>query len=58
MMGITDSMRQYEESTEEVWMNKPKNLRPYGIRRPDSANIALAFAVIIVILAVISEVIL
>jgi hypothetical protein len=37
--GITDAMTQYGKMTESIYMNKPKNSKPYGIKRPDSKNI-------------------
>lgn len=58
MEGITESMRQYEESTSVVWKNKPKNMRPYGIKRPRSENLLLVIGGIILLFAFISEVIL
>ena len=40
--GITDSMYQYERATEVIYNNKPKNSKPYGIKRPDTKNIVAA----------------
>ncbi len=55
MEGITDPMRQYEKSTEEIYKNKPKRGRPYGIKRPDTVNIVGGIAGLFVILVLVSE---
>lgn len=51
--GITDAMLQYGRATESVFMNKPKNSKPYGIKRPDSGNIVAVLAGVFLILVVI-----
>ncbi len=51
--GITDAMMQYGKATESVYMHKPKNGKPYGIKRPDSKNIIAILASIFIILVVI-----
>lgn len=53
--GITDSMRQYERSTEEIIKRKPKNSRPYGIKRPDNMNIVATLAGLFVIFVAIAS---
>ncbi len=55
MEGITDAMRQYERSTEEIMKNKPKHGRPYGIKRPEAANIVGVLAVLFLIFVLASE---
>ncbi len=55
MEGITDAMRQYERSTEEIIKNRPKRGRPYGIKRPDAVNIVGALAGLFLIFVLASE---
>jgi hypothetical protein len=52
--GITDAMIQYGRATESVYMHKPKNGKPYGIKRPDSKNVIAVLTLIFVILVAIS----
>jgi hypothetical protein len=52
--GITDAMIQYGRATEVVFMNKPKNSRPYGIKRPDSMNIIAVLTGVFLVLVIIS----
>ncbi len=51
--GITDAMMQYGKATESVYMHKPKRGKPYGIKRPDSANVIAVLTVIFVVLVAI-----
>lgn len=53
--GITDAMRQYEKSTEEIFKNKPKNVKPYGIKRPETINIIAMLTGIFLISVVLVE---
>ncbi len=46
--GITDAMMQYGRATESVYMHKPKNGKPYGIKRPDSDKVIAVLVVIFV----------
>lgn len=48
--GITDAMMQYGRATESVYMNKPKNSKPYGIKRPGSDKVIAVLAVIFVVI--------
>jgi hypothetical protein len=48
--GITDAMVQYGRTTESVYMHKPKNGKPYGIKRPGSDKVIAALAVIFVVI--------
>ena len=48
--GITDAMRQYEKSIEEIMRNKPKRSKAYGIKLPDSINVVAMLAGIFFIL--------
>ncbi len=52
--GITDAMIQYGRATEVVFMNKPKNSKPYGIKRPDSRNIIAVLTGIFLAIVIIS----
>lgn len=55
MEGITDSMRQYGRSTEEIIKRKPKNGREYGIKRPESINIVAVLAGLFALSVIIVE---
>jgi hypothetical protein len=54
--GITDAMMQYGRATEAVFMHKPKNGKPYGIKRPDSGNIVAVLTGIFLVLVIISAI--
>jgi hypothetical protein len=54
--GITDAMMQYGRATETVYMHKPKNGKPYGIKRPGSDKVIAVLAVIFVIIAAFSAI--
>jgi len=55
MEGITDAMRQYERSTDEIVRRKPKRGREHGIKRPDSKNIVAGITVLFVVFVLISQ---
>jgi len=55
MEGITDAMKQYERSTEEIYRNKPKRSRPHGIKRPDAVNIVGVLAGLFLLLVLATE---
>lgn len=55
MEGITDQMRQYERSTEDIMKNRPKNGKAHGVKRPDSANIVAVLAGLFVVSVIIIE---
>ncbi len=54
--GITDAMVQYGRATEAVFMHKPKNSKPYGVKRPDSSNVVAVLTGIFLLLVVISAI--
>ena len=39
MEGITDAMRQYETTVEQIIKKNPKHGKEYGVKRPESAHI-------------------
>jgi len=53
--GITDAMHQYERSTDEIFKNKPKYGKAYGIKRPETTNIIAVLAVLFLIFVVFAE---
>jgi hypothetical protein len=53
MMGITDAMQQYERASEEILKKRPKHLKPYGIKRPETRNIISALAGLFFVLVVV-----
>ena len=55
MEGITDSMRQYTKSTEEIYMNKPKRGKPYGINKPNSDTLVGFLSVLFVLIVLAAE---
>ena len=55
MEGITDAMRQYTRATEEVYMNKPKRGKPFGIKRPSSDTLVSVLAVLFTLLVLAAE---
>ena len=55
MEGITEPMRQYWKSTEQIYLNKPKNGKPYGIKRPESATIVAVLGGICALLIIIGD---
>ncbi len=57
MEGITDQMRQYVKSTEDIMRKRPKNGKAHGVKRPDSANIVVVLAGLFVVFVVIAELI-
>ncbi|MGA9098338.1 MAG: hypothetical protein WB392_05340 [Methanotrichaceae archaeon] len=56
MEGITESMRQYQKTVDAVVKNNPKHGKEYGIKRPESANIVVAIAIIFAIATIIVDV--
>jgi hypothetical protein len=55
MEGITDAMRQYSRSSEDVYANKPKRTKPYGIRTPDTINIVAVLSVLFLAVVLAAE---
>lgn len=55
MEGITDAMRQYSRSSEDVYANKPKRTKPYGIRTPDTINIVAVLSVLFLAMVLAAE---
>ncbi len=55
MEGITDSMRQYGKTVDEVIKKNPKHGKEYGVKRPESANIVAVLAGLFVLSAIIVE---
>jgi hypothetical protein len=53
--GITDAMVQYEKNAESIYKNKPKNLKPHGIKTPDSRYIIALLAGLFFVFAVIAQ---
>jgi hypothetical protein len=53
--GITDQMMQYERGTEVVYANKPKNPKPYGIKRPEAMNIIAVLTGLFLVLVLIAK---
>ena len=53
--GISDGMIQHWRTTEEIVNKKPKNPKPYGLKRPDSSNIIVVLAGLFVIVVAISQ---
>ncbi len=56
MDGITDQMRQYERSSEEIMKSRPKHNRAEGVKRPDSPNIIAVLAGLFVIFIAVAEI--
>jgi len=55
MEGITDAMRQYSKSTEEIYMNKPKRAKPYGVNKPNSDTLVGFLSILFVLVALAAE---
>lgn len=55
MEGITDAMKQYSRSTEEIYMNKPKRAKAYGINAPDSISVVSTLTALFLILVLAAE---
>ncbi|VVB71752.1 Uncharacterised protein [uncultured archaeon] len=55
MEGITDAMKQYGKATEEIFKNKPKRGRPYGIKTPDTPSIIGSLAALFTVLVLASQ---
>ncbi len=55
MEGITDAMRQYSRATEDIYMNKPKRIKPFGIRRPSSDRLVSALAALFTVIVLAAE---
>ena len=55
MEGYTDAMKQYSRATEEIYMNKPKRGKPYGINAPDSTKMVTFLAAIFLVLVLAAE---
>ncbi len=57
MEGITDAMRQYERSTEQILKNRPKHQKAYGIKRPESMNIVAILGALFVVFVIVAQII-
>jgi len=55
MEGYTDAMKQYSKATEDIYMNKPKRSKPFGIDAPDSTKMVAFLAVIFMVLVLAAE---
>jgi hypothetical protein len=55
MTGITDVMRQYEKNTEQILKNRPKHSKEYGIKLPETRNIIIVLAGLVLIFVVVSQ---
>ncbi len=56
MSGITDAMKQYERSTEEMLKtNRTKRPSKAGVKLPDSTKLIAAITVIFVLLIAVVE---
>ncbi len=55
MEGITDAMRQYERSSEEIYKNRPKRSKPYGIKLPEPMNIVAVLTALFLIFVLAAE---
>lgn len=55
MEGITESMRQYQRTVDEIVKKNPKHGKEYGVKRPESANIVLVLAGLFAIIIIITE---
>lgn len=55
MAGITDVMRQYEKNTEQVLRNRPKHSKEYGIKFPETRNIIIVLAVLVLVFVFVSQ---
>lgn len=56
MSGITDAMKQYERSTEELLKTiRTKGPSKEGVRLPDSTKLVAALAVIFVLVVALAE---
>jgi hypothetical protein len=49
MTGITDVMRQYEKNTEQILKKRPKHSNAYGIKLPETRNIIIVLAVLVLV---------
>jgi len=56
MAGITDVMRQYEKNTEQILKNRPKHSNEYGIKLPETRNIVIVLAVLVLVIVFASQV--
>jgi hypothetical protein len=56
MAGITDVMRQYEKNTEQILKNRPKHSKEYGIKLPETRNIVIVLAVLVLVFVFASQV--
>ena len=56
MSGITDVMRQYEKNTEQILKNRPKHSNAYGIKLPETRNIIIVLAVLVLVFVFASQV--
>lgn len=48
-------MKQYSRSTEEIYMNKPKRAKAYGINAPDSISVVSTLTALFLILVLAAE---
>ncbi len=55
MTGITDVMRQYEKNTEQILKNRPKHSKEYGIKLPETRNIIIVLAGLVLIFVFVSQ---
>ena len=55
MAGITDVMRQYEKNTEQILKNRPKHSNAYGIKLPETRNIIIVLAVLVLVFVFASQ---
>jgi len=55
MEGITDAMRQYSRSSEDIYANKPKRTKPYGIRTPETTSIVATISVLFLAMVLAAE---
>jgi hypothetical protein len=53
--GITDTMIQYEKTSETICEHRPKHPKLHGIKRPDTRDIIAVLAGIFVIVVVIVQ---
>jgi len=56
MAGITDVMRQYEKNTEQILKNRPKHSKEYGIKLPETRNVIIVLAVLVLVFVFASQV--
>ena len=55
MEGITEPMRQYQKTVDEIVKKNPKHGKEYGVKRPESTNIVVVLALLFTIVTIISE---